>query len=171
VSSYFPPNTNQLSKEQEGVLVKIYNAFKDITLGFGIGLREGNGLDDFYTEEACADLRAVDEKEDWLAISVDDINEYWCGLSHLDPEGMRFYLPAFLKCDVEMQYKFDLIFTLTRIDDWGKNRFKLLNKIQKEAVAAYLVYMMDDPRTFERDIPVIQKALTEYWLLDPNDAA
>ncbi|MDB6135962.1 MAG: hypothetical protein JWM59_4205 [Verrucomicrobiales bacterium] len=47
------------------LIVRIEAAFHDVVLGDGIGLSEGQGMDDYADAAARATLREDDEKEDW----------------------------------------------------------------------------------------------------------
>lgn len=143
-------------------------AFKNVHLGDGIGLREGQGLADFFTETACAGLRLLDEKEDWRRLSSQDLNDCFDALYHLDPRGMQFYLPAFLMLDLNKECILCLSSILTNTSTYGENKFKLLNPPQRDAVVKYLIYLTEQYDTHPIDITAIQKSLTEYWLVQPN---
>jgi hypothetical protein len=53
-------DTNHLIKE-------IISAFKDISLEDGIGLQEGNAIDDYQDKKFRAECRSNDEKNSWAA--------------------------------------------------------------------------------------------------------
>lgn len=131
-------------------------------MGNGIGLKEANGLDDYADKETLACYRLTDEKEDWQAISVDALNSYYCGLSFFDAEGLSFHLPAFLLAELRDEYKFSLIFTLTYLDEHSKQKFSLLNGVQRQAVKKFLEWAMDDD-DYKFDREKIIEALSYYW--------
>ena len=74
---------------QEGLelCAVIEAAFADAKLGDGVGLSQGNGMDDYKDEAACAALRADDEKEDWRNLTTEALNRYNWSLSYFDAEG------------------------------------------------------------------------------------
>ncbi len=138
-------------------------AFKNVHLGDGIGLREGQGLADFFTETACAGLRLLDEKEDWRRLNVQKLNDCFDALYHFDSEGMRFHLPAFLILDLDKECVLCLPNILTNTSEYGKNKFRLFNYSQREVVIGYLIYLIEQHDTHPNDVTAIQKALAEYW--------
>lgn len=145
--------TEQISRSVEAV-------FSGVTLGNGIGLRQANGLDDYASPSALAELRASDEKEDWRRISVAALNRNYCGLSYFDAEGMRFHLPAFLIADLNGSYRFDMTITLMDIDDHKARQFALLDQPQRSAVNAFLQYRADQDPVARAGI---LHALESYW--------
>ncbi len=139
-------------------------AFAEVRLGSGIGLHEARALDDYADGSTQAAARAEDEKEDWQKISAATLRERNSSLSFFDAAGMRFHLPAFLICDLQGEYGFDLDFKLTQLSDYSKNQFTLLDHKQRLAVCLYLLHIADDPGyAFVR--PHILRALEEYWAL------
>lgn len=144
----------------------IREAFANLRLGAGIGLREAQGLDDYADARTCAEYRAKDEKEDWQRLSVEDLNACYSSLSFFDAEGMRFHLPAFLIAEIEGHYLQDLVFQLAHLNEHSIAQYALLTPAQRGAVRAYLLYLLEDSR-YEFDRPHIVRALDEYWT-DPN---
>ena len=76
---------------------------------------------------------------------------------------MRFHLPAYLVADLSGAIENDILFHLTFQD--GLWRFDKLNKPQREVVREFLLLRLADPQC-EFAHPMIEKALTEYWLHD-----
>ena len=154
----------ELSKRwavKEQLKDQIRQAFEGVHLGAGVGLRETQGLDDYATEEKCAEYRASDEKFDWQALRPEDLNKCNSSLSFFDDEGMRFHLPAYLVADLDGTYGFGMAFTLTRAGSLSE-RFALLNEAQHKAVRAYLQFILQEPEhQFEREH--IQQALDGFW--------
>jgi len=139
----------------------IEDAFAGVTLGGGVGLCEGQALDDWADAATCAEYRANDEKDDWHRISADALNECHSSLSFFDAEGMRFHLPAFLLADLRGDYKFGVPHCLT----WATTslyKFQLFSDAQRRAVRAYLLHILDDMNC-EFDRPDILWALENYW--------
>ena len=63
---------------------KIAKSFRGEVLGNGIGLREGQAIDDYETEENIGKARFRDEKLDWSKITAADITRCQSSLSFLD---------------------------------------------------------------------------------------
>jgi hypothetical protein len=159
----FPADRRKLNAEKVRVLELVRSAFQGVTLGDGVGLRQGQGLDDYADPETLAKLRAEDEKHDWTAIPVDDLNRCCSSLSFFDAEGMRFHLPAFLVAELEGRItSSDVVFILTYQDDDMMSRFDQLSPAQREAVREYLLLLLSDPhRGFQH--PMIEAGLRDYW--------
>ncbi|WP_298544966.1 DUF6714 family protein [uncultured Aquimarina sp.] len=82
--------------KKEALIKKINEAFKNVTLGDGIGLWEAQGHDDRLTVSECRKLRAKDEKEDWIDIPLIHLYQCSSSLSFFDAKGMHFHLPILL---------------------------------------------------------------------------
>lgn len=167
-SGYDPVTIEEAELEFERLQLKfqlieqIKSAFLGVKLGNGIGLKEADGIDDYADKETLASYRLTDEKEDWSAISVDNLNRYHCSLSYFDAEGMRFYLPAYLIAELKGEYRQKLIFTLTDVDEHSKQKFSLLNDKQRQAVRRFLEWAMDD-EDYQFDREKIIEARLHYW--------
>ena len=154
-------NEDSMSKSQLREL--ICHVFDGVVLGTGIGLMEGDGMDSYASAARLAELRAMDEKEDWKAIPHARLNECYTGLCFMDPVGMRFHLPAFLLAHLDRSLNQDILFHLIYLDNDGTSRFGLLSIEQRKAVAKFLEFcLQDDPRT-EPIRDCIQSALENYW--------
>ena len=105
----------------------IQQAFSSVTLGNGIGLSEGNAMDDYAPAEERACCRKQDEQTHWHKIPVELLNQYYVALCYFDPEGMRFHLPAFLIADLQGLFRFDLVYTFIHLDEYKEQQFSLLN--------------------------------------------
>jgi Family of unknown function (DUF6714) len=152
----------KMTADERRVAELVRSAFAGVTLGDGVGLFQGQGLDDYADQETLADLRSNDEKDDWSRLSVEDLNQCYSSLSFFDAQGMRFHLPAFLLADLEGSFNQDIIFSLTCFQFDAMSRFSELNDIQRTAVREFLLLRLSDPDCqFER--PMIQRALDEYW--------
>lgn len=160
---FFPANRRKLNAEKTRVLELVRNAFQGVTLGDGVGLRQGQGLDDYSGPETLAKLRADDEKDDWTAIPVENLERCRSSLSYFDAEGMRFHLPAFLVAELEGQHSSgEVVFILTYQDDRMMSRFDRFSPAQREAVREYLLLQLADPhREFQH--PMIEASLRDYW--------
>lgn len=152
----------KMKGSSDSVRAMIHQAFKGVILGDGIGLWEGQAIDDYAGEDTEKAYRERDEKKDWSAISVDDLNRCNSSLSFFDAEGMRFHLPAYLIATLNGTLWEDPIFHLTHFDVISESRYSLLSDAQRLAVRAFLLLLKDDDSSeFER--PFIEMALDEFW--------
>ena len=154
-----------MSDEDNRVIKLIRAAFHGVRLGKGVGLMQGEGLDDYANEETLAKYRAKDEKEDWAKIPANELNRYCSSLSFFDSEGMRFHLPAFMIADIEGTFLQDILFHLTYFENEALSRFSLLSKPQRLAVREYLLLRLGRASADEIGFiqPMIEEALAEYW--------
>jgi hypothetical protein len=65
-----------MTVQEQRVLSLIRAAFAGVTLGDGVGLRQGEGLDDYADARTLALYRAQDEKRNWSAIPATDLDKY-----------------------------------------------------------------------------------------------
>ncbi len=151
-----------MTDEQKRVVALVRSAFRGVTLGEGVGLFEGRGHDDYANTRTLAEYRVRDEKHDWSAIPVADLNHYGSSLCFFDAEGMRFHLPAYLIAHLEGTLSEDIIFHLTYLKPKALSRFEKLSVSQRDAVRAFLLLHLTDPES-DFDWPMVEKALSEYW--------
>jgi hypothetical protein len=159
----YPTDQKKMTAEKDRVLGLVRIAFQGVTLGDGVGLRQGQGLDDYADERTLASYRAQDEKRDWSAIPVADLDGCYSSLSFFDAEGMRFHLPAYLVADLEGTLQTaSVLFHLVYMAHGATSRFDMLSPAQREAVRELLLLRLSDAhREFER--PMIEAALRDYW--------
>ncbi len=74
---------------KQNLIQEIKTAFKGVTLEDGIGLLEGNGLDDWLDGDDLIPLRQQDERENWENISFEDICNYESAYSYIDAKGIH----------------------------------------------------------------------------------
>ena len=145
----------------ERVRSAIRAAFSDVVLGNGVGLLQGQALDDYADDADQAKARALDEKNDWSSIPVKRLNECHSSLSFFDAEGVRFHLPAFMLAQLAGEFDFDLCFHLAYSTD-PVARFAFLNEDQRIAVRIFLELIRDEP-DMQFHIEHIDRALDGFW--------
>lgn len=152
--------------EIEELIAFIREAFRGVTLGDGVGLMQGEGLDDYALPAELAKIREQDEKLDWSKISPNLLNTCASSPSYFDSAGMRFHLPAFLIADLEGTFHQD--FESRVVYGGSDHYFGLLNSQQREAVRRYLTFRYRWPSAHQEHIP---DALAGYWneAHDPAD--
>ena len=151
-----------MTDEEARVAELIRSAFHGVTLGEGVGLLQGQGIDDYEDAKTIAEYRSRDEKLDWSRIPPEELSRCHSSLSFFDAEGMRFHLPAYLIADLEGTLDQDVVFHLTHFEILGTSRFDILSDAQRHAVREFLLLFLAD-RTCEFEQPMIETALREYW--------
>lgn len=141
---------------------RVREAFAGVKLGSGVGLFEGQAIDDYETEDIRRQKRDKDEKESWERIETKHLNACYSSLSFFDSLGMRFHLPAFIIAELKGEYGMGMEFTLTHLDDHTRNKFGLLSPEQRLVVREYLKFLREDPDS-EFHYAHIDPALNDYW--------
>ena len=144
----------------------IRQAFDGVELGEGIGLREGNAIDDYKSDADQVIERQSDEKHDWSRITAEDLERYRWSLSYFDPAGMRFHLPAFMLARIDHGDD-SLLNSLIALDEYSLSRYTALSSAQRRAVVAFLYWVLEDPAD-KWHHAAIERALLEYWESDAN---
>ncbi len=159
----YPNDQRKLDADKQRVLSLVRTAFHGVTLGTGIGLRQGRGLDDYADDRTLASYREQDEKHDWSAISVANLDACYSSLSFFDAAGMRFHLPAYLVADLEGSLlTANVLLHLVHLDRYMTSQFDTLSPAQREAVRQYLLlHLSDNHCDFYH--PMIETALRDYW--------
>ncbi|MBD3672659.1 MAG: hypothetical protein HUJ26_03940 [Planctomycetaceae bacterium] len=152
-----PDNASRIKK-------LIEDAFAGVFLEDGVGLLEGQAIDDYAKPDVQATARSKDETEDWTQIPADQLNSAQSSLSFFDSKGMRFHLPAFLLAEIRGELAADIVFHLTYTDEEAFSRFSLLNPEQRESVHQFLLYHLETiPEPNRRlEKPMIEKAIEDF---------
>lgn len=167
-----------LQRQQIALKHKIYAAFKGVILEDGIGLWEGQGLDDYATPQECYQLRTKDEKHDWSKITLEDMYRCSSSLSFFDAKGIRFHLPQFLLFALDVfeieedklyddgkleacscpEVEFHLTSFMNYLEDKSEHgkqmleyhtkRFSLLNMAQINCVIAFLEFRIEELKSY-----------------------
>jgi len=151
----------------------IRTAFRGITLGSGISLRQAQSIDGFRVAVGNTGSVASASAEitnDWSRVPLEEL-ERDC-IAHLDALGFRYYIPA-LMLSVLDQYEpssMRVIGTLTGLyprkgNSWEyhMHRYSLLSPAQKGSIARFLTAL---PQLVELDFEgqkVASRALHNYW--------
>ncbi|QEL14308.1 DUF6714 family protein [Limnoglobus roseus] len=170
-----------MTDRQRELLQMIEDAFRGVELGDGVSLHESAVIDDYGTLEERRVARVPDEKRDWhkamLEPDLPRLFDIGCGvLSFLDAQGMRFYLPACLMLlvgdhdnDLYGNMFESLEFQLTCLGDYNRERFDILNTIQRQCVCEVLTYLRDSMEDLEFEprfrTNEINHAIDGYWSL------
>jgi hypothetical protein len=151
-----------MTADSQRVAEWIRAAFRGVTLGGGVGLRQGQGLDDYADFRTLADYREKDEKTDWSRIPISELNDCFSSLSFFDAEGLRFHLPAYIIADLEGTLDADIMSTLTGAAS-DRMRFAILDESQRRAVREFLLIRLEQRREDECHDPGLEEAIHGYW--------
>ncbi len=77
--------------EFETAFLQIDSAFRNTSLGNGIGLREADAMDDYATQTECKRQRQMDEKHEWRNLTPETLNKNYVAPAYFDARG--FYVP------------------------------------------------------------------------------
>jgi len=138
------------------------------------------GMSRDITDEEWRAARDRDPQSDWRDVPSAYLDGCDAAMSHLSPQGWRFYLPAYMRRALELLDAdflsttlpgfviFHLTFPPTSkgIDWYRVERFKQLNVEQERAVVAFLEFVVtnagnEDP-SYSKDAA---RALKRYWSL------
>lgn len=156
---------------REDVEKRIRTAFVGVTLGNGISLRQAQVIGKFgegVTDEEFERLPLSEETEFWDRVTFEGLERD--NIAHFDPEGFRFYLPAFMisVLDQYVPWSMRVIGTLSalypkdHIADYHMPRYDLLSHEQKQAVAVFLDALPSLVSLEGEDGTIVERAM-RYW--------
>ncbi|RKZ76294.1 MAG: hypothetical protein DRQ57_04450 [Gammaproteobacteria bacterium] len=113
----------------------------------------------------------------WQDIPSSHIEDCCCALSHLDPEGIRFYLPAFMLWTLDnyeskteeisyATFSAFIIYKNKNLESFHKEQFSLFSKEQKYACAMFLKYFIDNYKEeidYNAEVKVAKQAFEQKW--------
>ena len=148
---------------------EIRTAFRGVTLGQGISLRQAELIDSQSVAASASSTRG-ETTGDWSRVPLEEL-ERDC-IAHLDAAGFRYYIPA-LMLSVLDHYdssSMRVIGTLTGLypkkgDSWNyhMHRYSLLNSPQKAAIARFLVELPKLVALDSEDQRTVERAIRNYW--------
>ena len=149
---------------------EIRTAFRGVTLGRGISIRQAQIIDGFKAEPGSAVPAGAEITDDWSRIPLSEL-ERDC-VAHLDALGFRYYIPALMLSVVDRYEPSSLrvIGTLSGLYpekgsgwEYHMHRYSLLNPTQKSSIARFLAAL---PKLVELDLEgekIVSRALRNYW--------
>jgi hypothetical protein len=154
------------------IIASIRTAFAGVPRG-AVTIHEAEVVDGYGSDEERAAARRLDTDASWDRVPDADIEECTSALCHLDPEGWRYYVPAYMIWSLRHYrvsssivsdytiYTFDPSGSDARLREYKLARYRLLDRGQSQAVCRFLRHMAanDD----YADARVADIALAEYW--------
>lgn len=146
-------------------------AFRDTKLDGGITIHQREAIDGYESEEVIEAAAEKDPEVRWQDIPRSKIEKLGMSLVFFDPKAIRFHLPAFMRCSLQLWaespyadfYSSDML--LYGLDDgprstgYYEHAFLLLSERQHQAVAAYLKFVASG-ESYQKDA---EKALANGW--------
>jgi len=147
----------------------IREAFAGVRLGDGISLGEAEAIDDYYrtvSYEESRENRRSEVVDEWAAVPPSEL-ERDC-VAHLDPTGLRYYLPAFMLRLLDHYEPGEMwcIGTISALDQRGRHPIgflELLGVEQKRAIAIYVRSLPELVRLDAEDAVIIARAFRDVW--------
>ena len=143
---------------RDQLIADIEAAFREVERGAGETLREAD-WEGAGTEDQRGEARSLDTDRTWLEIPDDVIDRHEAALTFVDPEGFRYYLPAFMRWALRHYHDSDRITVDTAIYNLcpskgspqrSKERFELFNEEQSKVICRFLRLMAEHTRWSSR---------------------
>ena len=155
----------EIPKIRQALEIEIREAFRGVTLGEGMSLRQAQVVDKHKTT-----IVASPFTNDWSKVPLEELGRD-C-VAHLDAEGFRYYIPALMLSVIDHydSASMRVIGTLTGLYpkkdngwDYHMFRYSLLNQQQKIAIARFLTLIPKLVDLDYEDQNIVSRALTNYW--------
>lgn len=135
----------QLLLRMPDAVQQIHDAFDKVKLGYGIGIHEANGLDDYAGDIELARVRKLDERSDWRKLDPEFLNQYNSTPSFFDARGFVFHLPAFLLAELDDKLEFGFIDRIVEKRPPSGSWLDLLTPQQANALVTVLSLVKQHP--------------------------
>ncbi|HEX3906219.1 MAG TPA: DUF6714 family protein [Polyangia bacterium] len=151
----------------EAIVRVIETAFAGVAPG-RITLHEAEAMDLYGSDVERREARRHDPEDDWRNVPGPSIEACPSALSYLDPEGWRFYLPAYLRLGLRhfgQPRNAAIDQAIYSLDAPAPERARTLNPAQARAVRQFLAFAAahDD----HCDAAVAGRALDAHWASVP----
>jgi hypothetical protein len=155
---------------RSAVEIEIRTAFRGVTLGQGISLRQARFADRF--QDVPPHLRMGEIADDSSLIQMDELESESDGIAHLDAFGFRYYIPALMLSVIDHYESSSMrvIGTLGGLypkkdNSWEyhMHRYSLLNPLQKAAIARFLAALPELVELDFQDQKIVPRSLRNYW--------
>jgi hypothetical protein len=154
---------------RENIEAAIRDAFAGVRLGGGVSLVEAEAIDGYYERMSQAEahrLRQFEVTDDWTALTTPELDSE--NIAHLDPEGLRYYLPALILrlLDDYQPGEMWCISTVSALDQrkaYTPGFIDLLTDAQRAAIAAYVEALPGLVELDYEDAARIDRSLARVW--------
>ncbi len=165
-----------MNKAELETLIK--DAFRGVHLGKGCSLRDAETADNWGKSGLDQDLVSfpdVETKDDCSSLSLRTLDRYPY-LAHMDAEGLRYYIPAFMLSILADDNYSSMRFICTlsalypsrkeaNLERWNYHvgLYSLLDGEQRSAITAFLDALPVLAKIDPGDVKSIERALRNYW--------
>lgn len=156
---------------RDAVTRQIETAFDEVSRIRGVTLHEANAKYEGRRTSKRRAARRLDTETRWQDVPESDIERYHWILSHFNPVGFRYYMPAYMiwslknYADAEMKSVDYTVYNLLpyrSLYRWKMLRFKFLTRPQSESCCAFLRFMAEQTGGIVDD-NAAREALEQYW--------
>lgn len=166
-----PQDWTSFEDSRMQILDLIETAFHDIKLEGGITIHQREAISDYASEEVFNAAAKEDPEIHWQDIPRSKIENLGMSLIFFDPKAIRFHLPAFMRCSLQLWAESEfrdlsssdmLLYGLEdgpRSSGYFEHAFLLLDHSQHQAVAAFLKFFASGD--VYQDLA--EKALSNGW--------
>lgn len=170
--------------ERGEVEALIRRAFAGVRLGSGVSIRQAEAIDSYSDDCQSVRLTKGEIVDDWSQVPEDELRRD--NVSHLDREGLRYYLPALMLWMVD-HYNDDpqdrgADMTITSIlgalapgESFRDHQYGIYDSFftedQRRAIAAFVAALPQLVQLDWSDVPPLERSLGDYWgryLTDDN---
>jgi hypothetical protein len=156
--------------QAEALIRLIEAAYDGVGLGDGITIHQREAIGDYASSEEIEAARFMDTEARWQDIPDEKMDELGTTLTFLDPESIRYHLPAFMCFVLRLWLKSDsvgggdmVLYSLSsgpKSEGYHAESFTLLDLKQKQATAAFLGFITTVDLIYGSDAG---KALRKGW--------
>jgi hypothetical protein len=163
---------------RSNLIKDIETAFNDVVLENGVGIFEAEAIDDYADDNEVRRQRAKDREawDRWQDIPDEIISKYYSVLCFVDPQGMKFLLPAYMcfalkRYDIDPSASIDsTIYALDRGLESFKGDPEILSENQKLVIAKFLKYLVLEAGDNFVDSSAASRAYEQHWSKYENEA-
>ncbi len=156
---------------REELIKDIEAAFENVLLENGIGVYESVAMEDYTDQEEIERERARDRQSwlNWQDIPDEILSKYYSVLCFVDPQGMKYLLPAFMRFTVknfDMSNSLSLDSAIYILDNGLKivgGDADFLTKPQKSAIAKFLKFMLVEAGDKYIHAGIASRAYEQHW--------
>lgn len=161
---------DQASESRLAVVAAIREAFRGVVLGGGVSLKQAELIDewnDTLTEAEFAAIPDLEETTDWTAVSPEELETD--NVAHLDAEGLRYYLPAFMLYLLDHYDGGGEMWTIGTVRALDQRRphppgfLDLLDPMQRRAIARYVQALPSLVELDRDDSRILERAFRQVW--------
>lgn len=163
------------SEERDRLIADIEVVFDGISRADGITLHEAKAIDRYASVDELERARAKDCESRWQDVPDEAIEGGGDSLTHFDAEGLRYYLPAYMRwilrsgTQSESNSSRYTIYTLTpsiELRDYFEERIALFSHVECGVICRFLRFVLEHGNgefRYNFDVSAAREALRSHW--------